>query len=96
MERRKAENLSDVIYRFLRLNGLETPLAQHRLMEAWEVVAGPLAYKLTRELYIKNQTLVVRLSSAVMRNELSLKRAELVKSLNEKAGSQVIVDIHFR
>ena len=40
MERRKEETLGNVVLRYLRLAGLETPLAEHRLVEAWPEVAG--------------------------------------------------------
>ena len=46
-------------------------------------------------LYIKNQTLYVQLSSSVLRQELMMGRELLVRSLNEKVGSQVIVNIVF-
>ena len=40
MFRRKTLILSDVLKHYLREEGLETPLLQHRLIEAWEEVAG--------------------------------------------------------
>ena len=66
-----------------------------RLIAAWPEVLGPLA-KPTDELYIKNKVLFVRLSSSVIRNELSMMRSTLVRRLNEKTGEEVITDIIFR
>ena len=40
MERRKSEKLTNVLLRFMRESGLETPLNQYRLVEAWPEVAG--------------------------------------------------------
>ena len=39
MERRKEETLGNVVLRYLRLAGLETPLAEHRLVAAWPEAA---------------------------------------------------------
>ena len=40
MFRRDVQNLSDVLNRCLRQNGLETPLLQYRLVNAWDEVVG--------------------------------------------------------
>ena len=44
---------------------------------------------------IRNQTLFVRLSVPALRADLSMRRQEFVKLLNEYVGSQVIADIRF-
>lgn len=43
MERRKSEQFTDVLYRYLRQEGLETPLNEHRIVSEWKEVAGPVA-----------------------------------------------------
>jgi predicted nucleic acid-binding Zn ribbon protein len=88
--------VGDVIRQFLRQQGLEAPLNQYRLIEAWkEVVGNGVAY-FTQQIYIKNQSLYVHLTSPILRQELMMTRETLVRRLNEKAGAQVITDIVFR
>lgn len=96
MRRNNAEQIGDVIRIFLRQNALEAPLNEYRLVQAWQDVVGPAIYKYTSNLYIKNQTLYVHLTSSVLRQELMMGRALLVKNLNNHVGAQVIVDIVFR
>ncbi len=79
----------------LRINGLETPLLQKRLVEAWPVVAGEVIAHYTLNTYIQNQTLVVRLSNPALRADMSMRRQELIGKLNAYVGSQVIADIRF-
>ena len=79
----------------LRQQGLETPLNEYRLVEAWKDVVGPTITKYTTNLYIRNQTLYVHLSSSVLRQELSMGRQLLIRNLNAQVGSQVIVNIIF-
>lgn len=93
MERRKAENLREVILRYLRLAGLESPLNEYRLIQEWGSVAGATAEKYTESLHVSNQVLYVRLRSAVFRAELSMQRASLVERLNKAVGANVICDI---
>lgn len=95
MERRKEESIEKVLLRFLRQSQLETPLNEHRLIAAWGEVAGVAAERLTESMRVYNQTLYVKLRSAMLRNELSMKRSDLVKKLNAKVGVNVIVDIAF-
>ena len=95
MRRNNAEQVGDVIRFFLRQQGLESPLNEYRLVQAWSDVVGPAMAQYTSNLYIKNQTLHVHLTSAVLRQELMMARELLVKNLNRQVGAQVIVDIHF-
>lgn len=95
MFKRDVQSVKDLILRNLREQGLETPLLQKRLVEAWPQIAGPVVQRYTLNTYIYNQTLFVRLSSPALRSELSMSRQELVKKLNAHVGSQVIADIRF-
>jgi predicted nucleic acid-binding Zn ribbon protein len=95
MFRQKVESLRDILLRNLREQGLETPLLQKRLVEAWPQVVGPVIARYTLNTYIYNQTLFVRLSNPALRSDLSMMRTELVKKLNDVAGQQIIVDIRF-
>jgi predicted nucleic acid-binding Zn ribbon protein len=79
----------------LREQGLETPLHQKRLVDAWPVVAGPLIARYTQNAYIYNQTLYVRLTNPALRADLSMRRSEFTQKLNEAVGEQVITDVRF-
>ena len=95
MFRKDVQGIKDLILRNLRQQGLETPLLQKRLVEAWPVVAGEAISRYTLNTYIMNQTLYVRLSVPALRADLSMRRQEFVARLNEYVGNQVIADIRF-
>ena len=95
MKRRKAEQVGDVVRTLLRQQGLEAPLNEYRLIQSWTEVLGTSVERYTRELYIRGQTLFVRLSSPVLKNELLMQRTLLVQRLNTAVGAQVITDIRF-
>lgn len=95
MFRRDVKELRGLILRNLRQQGLEMPLLQKRLIEAWPVVAGETIASYTLNTYIQNQTLHVHLSSPALRADLSLRRTEFVHLLNEYVGNQVIADVKF-
>lgn len=95
MERRKPELLSEVLFRVMRELGLEGPLRESRLLGAWPRIAGKLAERYTESVYVRNQTLFVKLRSAPLRADLQMRRADLLRRLNEAAGGAVIFDIRF-
>ena len=95
MFKRSVQPIRELTLQALHEQGLETPLNQKRLVEAWPEVAGPLIARYTLNTYIYNQTLYVRLSSPALRADLSMRRQELTQRLNAVVGEQVIVDVRF-
>ena len=93
MFRREVKPIDELLRQYLRFAGLETPLLQRRLIEAWTAVTGPTVARYTQQKFIHNQTLCVKITNAALRAELSMMRSQLVRRLNEQVGSQVIVDI---
>jgi predicted nucleic acid-binding Zn ribbon protein len=95
MFKRDVKDLKDILLKTLHEQGLDTPLYQKRLVEAWPKVAGPMIASYTLNTYIYNQTLYVRLSNPALRADLSMMRTALTKKLNDYVGEQVITDIKF-
>ncbi|MBR6827106.1 MAG: DUF721 domain-containing protein [Prevotella sp.] len=95
MFKRDVQGIRNLILRNLRQQGLETPLLQKRLVEAWPIVAGEEITRCTLNTYISNQTLYVKLSIPALRADLSMRRKEFIDRLNEYVGNQVIADIRF-
>ena len=93
MFKRDVLPLDEVLKKLLREEGLEVPLLQKRLVDAWEVVTGNVVSRYTAEKYIRNQTLFVKITNPALRQDLSMVRTQLVKRLNEQVGSFVISDI---
>lgn len=95
MFKREVQGVGALVMRNLRLQGLETPLLQKRLVEGWPTVAGDAIARHTASVRIYNQTLYVQLRLPALRADLSMRRQELVKQLNDFVGAQVIADIRF-
>lgn len=95
MFKRREQLIRDLVMRNLRAQGLETPLLQKRLVEAWPVVAGETIARYTTDVSIRNQTLFVRLRVPALRADLNMRRQEFIERLNKYVGNQVIADIRF-
>lgn len=93
MFKRDVKKIDGLLSSYLRLMGLETPLMQRRLVEAWDVVVGPAVARYTGEKFIKNQTLFVKITNPALRQDLSMMRTRLVQRLNAQVGGMVIADV---
>jgi hypothetical protein len=97
MKKRNALSIGEALDEFLAGNGeLRERLLIIRIQRAWGEVLGPSILQYTRNIYVKNRVLHVFLTSSVVRNELLLSREQLVKSLNDHVGEEVITGITIR
>ena len=95
MKRNKTELLDQVLNRFLRSEGLETPLNELRVVNAWSDMLGASVARYTVRAYIYNRVLYVELSSPALRTNLFMRRKELVNRLNAYVNADVISDLIF-
>ncbi len=95
MKKKQIELIGEMIRKVMREQGLESPLNEYKLIQAWRDVLGNAIATYTTNSYIKNQILHVYLTSPALRQELMMGRERLVKSLNQYVGAQVIVNIIF-
>ncbi|HEY9551025.1 MAG TPA: DUF721 domain-containing protein [Prevotella sp.] len=91
MFKRKVQPLAEVLQKVLRDGGLETPLNQKRLIDAWDEVMGPTITNYTGEKFIKNQTLFVKITNPALRQDLSMMRSQMVRRLNEAVGNGMVI-----
>lgn len=97
MKRVKAQSIGDILREFFTQNPeIGRRLDEVRLVHAWREVLGPGVAQATREAYVRGATLHVVLDSAVLRSELMMWRDRLVRTLNERVGTDVIREIRFR
>ena len=93
MFKRDVKPLEEILQQFIRDEGLETPLLQQRAMDAWKEVTGVLVDHYTREKFIKNQVLFVKILNPALRQDLSMMHTQITRRINETVGSSVISDV---
>ena len=97
MKRVKAQSIGEILREFFAQNPeIGRRLDEVRLVHAWREVLGPGVAQATHEAYVRGATLHVVLDSAVLRSELMVWRDRLVRTLNERVGTDVIREIRFR
>ena len=88
-------SLGDSISGMLKAYGLSDSVQRHRAVVVWEEVIGPAINKHIKTVELKGRVLVVKTSSPAWRTELAFQKDELLRTINNKIGSQVIRDIRF-
>ena len=96
MKRGGLKSISELVRQTCREEGIETPLNEYRIIQAWSQLLGQGVAAYTKDLVIRNQVLYVTLTSSVLRHELMMNRRSLVQRLNSHVKAQVITNIIFR
>ena len=89
-------SLGDVLKQFIKDNNLQKGIDKIDVRDAWQNLMGNGVNNYTREIMLKNETLYVELTSAVLREELSYGREKIIKMLNEELGREVVKDVVLR
>ena len=92
MAKRENESYSiqDLMKSFIKENNLSKGMQKLKVEEAWNALMGKGVVNYTTSVRMQNKTLVVQLSSSVLREELSYGKEKIIKMLNEELGEQVI------
>jgi len=95
MAKRNKENMSisDVLKGFIKENNLDKGLDKIDAQNAWYAVMGKSIEAYTDSVELKSQTLVVRLSSAPLREELSYGRSKIIVNMNEYLRRNIIKEL---
>ena len=97
MKRVNAQSIGEILREFFTQNPeIGRRLDEVRVVHAWREMLGPGVAQATHEAYVRGATLHVVLDSAVLRSELMMWRDRLVRTLNERVGTDVIREIRFR
>ena len=65
------------------------------ILSVWPVILGTAVAKRSKQIYIHDKKLFLRIESSVIKNELILVCQGIIEKLNEHAGSEVITEMIF-
>lgn len=96
MERRKEQPVDDVVALCIREMGLETPLLEYRITQAWPSVVGEAWASMTQTIEVRAGVLWVGVHSPALLAELQMRHTDLAKELNTSVRANIITDVKFR
>ncbi len=95
MNRNNDKTIKEAIDLLLDTYRLRRKFDETGLIAAWPELMGTAIANRTKQLYISDKKLFLRIESSVIKNELLLLKKQIVDKLNEKAGHEVITSIVF-
>ena len=92
MAKRTNEELSikDVLQNFISQNKLESGIDKVDVKGAWLKMTGNGVGTYTEAVELKNNTLYVKLTSSVLREELSHGKEKIIAMINDEMGKDLI------
>jgi predicted nucleic acid-binding Zn ribbon protein len=87
--------ISEVIKELIETYRLEGKLNEVKAIHSWEKVVGKMIARYTKNLYIKNGKLFVKIDSPALKNELTYSSSVIIEKLNAEAGCIVVEEIVF-
>ena len=87
------QKLGKAINSMLKSVGIDRAVQQNESLVIWEKVVGTTVAENTTAEEVKHGTLIVRVSTPVWRNELAIRKGEILNKLNDALGKKVIRDI---
>lgn len=76
--------------------GIRAKLQQYEAVNQWASIVGPHIAKEAEAIRIEKGILIVRVRTGVWRNELNMRKQEIIDRLNQAIGNQVVKDIRFQ
>lgn len=81
---------------YLRAMGIERKVLEMEVISKWPELMGNAVAVRTTMVRIDGDRLILDINSSVMREELALKKTEIIQKLNEVAGFELIRDVFFK
>ena len=91
-----SQDLGSSIRRLLEDLGIRKRLAEYEAVVQWDSLVGDHIAKAASAVRITKGVLFVRVRNSVWRNELSLRKQEIMNTVNAGLGEEVVKDIRFQ
>ncbi len=95
MSRTNDKTLKEAMAQLLNVYRLKGKFDETNVIAAWEEVMGVAVANRTKEIFIKDKKLFVRIESSVIKNQLVMMRSQIIENLNQKSGTVVVTEIVF-
>ena len=95
MGRTNDKSLKEAIEQMLQVYKIKRRYDETGIISAWPELVGKSVANRTKEIFIRDKKLFLRIESSVIKNELLMMRTQIVDKINNDAHSVVIEEIIF-
>lgn len=90
------QSIHDVLKNFISHNKLQDGIDKVEVKEIWFNLMGNGVANYTEEVELRKETLYVKLTSSVLREELMFGRDKIIKMINNEIGKELVKSLVLR
>lgn len=95
MRKANDKSLKEAIEQMLQVYKIKKRYEETGVAAHWPELVGKSVANRTKEIYIHDKKLFLRIESSVIKNELMLMRRQIIDKINEKAKEILVEDVVF-
>jgi predicted nucleic acid-binding Zn ribbon protein len=95
MRKTNDKSLKEAIEQMLNVYKIKRRYDETAVVAAWPELVGKSVANRTKELFIRDRKLFLRIESSVIKNELMMIRTQIIDKINEEAKGILITEIIF-
>ena len=95
MRKANDKSLKEAIEQMMQVYKIKRKFDETGIIANWPQLVGKSVANRTKELFIHDKKLFLRIESSVIKNELMLMRSQIIKKINEDAKGMLIEEIIF-
>lgn len=95
MRKSNDKTLKEAIEQMLQVYKIKRKYEETGISGYWPELVGKAVANRTKELFVKDRKLFVRIESSVIKNELLLMREQIIEKINERAKTAIVEEIIF-
>ncbi|WP_183576015.1 DUF721 domain-containing protein [Mucilaginibacter sp. X5P1] len=95
MRKTNDKSLKEAIEQMLNVYKIKRKFEETSIVAVWPELVGKSVANRTKELYISNKKLFLRIESSVIKNELMMMRSQIIGKINDKAKEILVDEIIF-
>lgn len=95
MGRTNDKSLKEAIEQMLQVYKIKRKYDETGIKASWPQLVGKSVANRTKEIYIHDKKLFLRIESSVIKNELILMRSQIIEKINNETHSVLVEDIIF-
>ena len=88
--KREANSMKDLMQSFIKENNLSKGIQKLKIEEVWAKLMGAGVVSYTDSVQLQSKTLIIKLSSSVLREELSYGKDKIIKMINQEMGEDLV------
>jgi len=95
MRKTNDKTLKEAIEQMLNVYKIKRRFDETGVITAWPDLVGKSVANRTKELFVRDKKLFLRIESSVIKNELMLMRSQIIEKINKEAKSVLVEEIIF-